>query len=69
MVAIAPREPGWEDFKDAGRFLDEKGRTVEVKESDDTQLEMNREEEGRSDTRRRRTSSGSTPLRFVFKST
>lgn len=64
MVVIAPKGPGWKRFKDAVRFLDEEGGTVEVEEGDDTQVEMNREEEGRS-----RTSTGSTQLRFVFKST
>lgn len=68
MVAIAPKEPGWKDFKDAVRFLDEEGGTVEAKEGDGAQ-EMNREEEVRSDTRRSRTSAGSTRLRFVLKST
>lgn len=64
MVAIAPKEPGWKDFKDAVRFLEEEGGTVEAKEGDGAQEEMNREEEGRS-----RTSAGSTRLRFVLKST
>lgn len=60
---------GWEDFKEALRFLEEGGGTVEVKEGGDTRAEMDREEEGQSDTGRSRTSSGSTRLRFVFKST
>lgn len=62
MVVIAPKGPGWKDIKDAARFLNEGGETAEVKEGD----EMNKEEEGRSDTGWGRTSSGSTRLRFVF---
>lgn len=64
-MVIEPKGPGWKDFKDTVRFLDEEEETLVVKEGD----EMTREEKGRRNTGRSRTSSGSTRLRFVFKLT
>lgn len=64
MVATAPSGPVWKGFKEAVRCLEEEGGAVEVKEGDGTQVEAAVQEEGRS-----RTSSGSTRLPFVFKST